>query len=117
MNIHSHIRTLTLASMLAASVMSPLAVHVHAQDNGSGGGSVPGDCKADQAYQSVDGNSKFKSGDNIPQGTNLRAVDPNGNVNQNAKYKCDNGKVVVALVIQPGRFRPVAPSAGAILVP
>jgi hypothetical protein len=117
MQIKNSVRTLTLASMLVFSVMSPLAVHVHAEANtGSGNASVPGDCTADQGYQSADGKTNYSKGDNIPQGTKVHAVDPNGNVNQNATYKCDNGKVVVALTIQPGRFRPVAPTAGAIFL-
>ena len=126
MQIKNSVRTLTLASMLTLSVLSPLAVHVSAatNDGGSGGPSVPGDCTdKDQAYQNANANAdgthtQFPKGQNIPRGTSLQAVDPNGNVNQNAKYKCDNGKVGVAtLVIQPGRFRPLAPSAGAAMVP
>ena len=114
MQIKNSVRTLTLASMLTMSVLSPFAVQVHAEANsgGSGNASVPGDCTADQAYQSADGATKFQKGDNIAQGTKVRAVDGNGNVNQNATYKCDGGKIIVALIIQPGRFRPVLPSAG-----
>src|SRR4051794_29773779 len=105
MQIKNSVRTLTLASMLTMSVLSPFAVHVHAEANsGSGTASVPGDCTADQGYQSSDGKTNYKSGDNIPQGTKVHAIDPNGNVNQNATYKCDHGKVVVALTVQTGRF-------------
>ncbi len=104
--------------MLVFSVMSPLAVHVHAQDSQSSSPSVPGDCTADQKYQRADSpNTNYNPGDNIPQGTKVHAVDPNGNVNQYATYKCDNGKIVVALTVQPGRFLPVMPSAGAAVAP
>jgi hypothetical protein len=42
-------------------------------------------------------------------------VDGNGNVNTYATYKCDNGKIGVALVFtQPVRILPAVPSAGAI---
>ncbi len=109
MQIKHSVRTLTLASMLTLSVLSPFAAHVHAEANtGSGSPSVPGDCTADQSYQGLNG-TKFAKGDNIPQGTKVKAVDPNGNVNENATYKCDGGKIVVALTIQPGRFLPVRP--------
>jgi hypothetical protein len=121
MPIRNHVRTLALASALVFSTVSPLAVHTYAAENqGSGSNaSVPGDCTADQGYQSADGKTNYAKGDNIPQGTKVHAVDPNGNVNQNATYKCDNGKVVVALVFtQPTvRHLPVAPAAGAIFVP
>jgi hypothetical protein len=119
MQIRSHIRTLALTSAIVFSTAGPPAVHAYAAPNDGGStASVPGDCTADQGYQSADGKTNYAKGDNIPQGTKVHAVDPNGNVNQNATYKCDNGKVVVALVFtQPVRIRPVAPSAGAILVP
>ncbi|HTE86693.1 MAG TPA: hypothetical protein VK821_18410 [Dehalococcoidia bacterium] len=125
MQIKNSVRTLTLASMLTLSVLSPFAVHVHADTSGgSGGPSVPGDCTDNnQAYQNANANAdgthtQFPKGQNIPQGTSLQAVDPNGNVNDTAKYKCTNGKVGVAtLVIQPGRFRPVGPVAGAATLP
>ncbi len=113
MQIKHSVRTLTLASMLAFSVLSPLAAQVHAEANsGSGNASVPGDCTADQSYQRTDTGTGYSKGDNIAQGTKLYAVDPNGNVNKNATYKCDNGKIVVALSIPPGHFRPVVPPAG-----
>jgi hypothetical protein len=117
MQIKNSVRTLTLASMLVFSVMSPMAVHVHAEPNSGGNASVPGDCTADQGYQSADGKTNYSKGDNIPQGTKVHAVDPNGNVNNNATYKCDNSKIVVALVIQTGRFRPVGPTASATFLP
>jgi hypothetical protein len=117
MQIKNSVRTLTLASMLVFSVMSPLAAHVHAEAVATGGGSVPGDCTADQSYQNAQPNSdgtytKYSKGDNIPQGTSVKAVDPAGNVNNNATYKCNNGSINPALVIQTGRFHPVLPSTG-----
>src|SRR5215471_7108732 len=119
MNLRSHVRTLALASALVFSTVGPLAMHAYAAENqGSGSNaSVPGDCSADQSYQSADGKTNYAKGDNIPQGTKLHAVDPNGNVNQNATYNCDHGKIVVALIRQTQRTFPVAPSAGAIFVP
>jgi hypothetical protein len=36
MQIKNAVRTLSLASMLAFSVMSPLAIHVHAEANSGG---------------------------------------------------------------------------------
>jgi hypothetical protein len=115
MNMRNHFRTLTLASMLAFSVMSPLAVHVHAEAaDPSSTASVPGDCTADQKYQSEDGKTNYSKGDNIPSGARLHAVDPAGNVNQNATYKCEHGNINPALILPTSRHLPVAaPFAGA----
>jgi hypothetical protein len=118
MQFRNHVRTLALASAIVFSTVSPLAIHAYAAPNdGGGNASVPGDCTADQGYQSADGKTNYAKGDNIPQGTKVHAVDPNGNVNQNATYNCDHGKIVVALIRQTQRTFPVAPSAGAIFVP
>jgi hypothetical protein len=119
MQIRNSVRTLALASALIFSTVSPLAIHVHAAPNDGGStASVPGDCSADQSYQSADGKTNYAKGDNIPQGTKLHAVDPNGNVNQNATYSCDHSKIVVAFVLPPHQTRPVAPtSAGTVFVP
>src|SRR5207253_880240 len=91
--LRTHARTLALGAMLALSVMSPLAVHVHAEANsgGSGNPSVPGDCTSDGAYQSADGKTNYKTGDNIPQGTKVHPVDGNGNVNTYGTFKCEHG--------------------------
>jgi hypothetical protein len=120
MQLWNSVRTMALASALVFSTVSPLAIYAYAVENqGSGSNAtVPGDCTADQGYQSADGKTNYAKGDNIPQGTKLHAVDPNGNVNQNATYSCDHSKIAVAMVLPPHQTRPIAPtSAGTVFVP
>jgi hypothetical protein len=97
------------------STVSPLAVHVYAADNqgsGSGSGSSSTQCETTGGMLDAATGTSYKSGTKVDVGTKV------GDTSDHKTWTCNaDGSWHEALIFQPGRFRPVAPSAGAIFVP
>ncbi len=142
MTIRNQFRTLTLASMLAVSIMSPLAAHVSADTNqgsGSGSGSAKFQCATNPGDFDPPTGVYYKSGTNVDPGTEVT------NSDTHKKYKCvDQQGWVEEMVFtapplrslpvsimpvsaqpaggqptgaQPVGVRPVAPAAGLAFAP
>jgi hypothetical protein len=114
--IQNQIRTLTLASMLALSVMSlpALQLSVHAEPNtgsGSGSGSSSTQCETSSGMFDPPTGKSYKSGTKVDVGTKV------GDTSDHKTWTCNaDGSWHEALILtQPVRELPAEPSAGATI--
>jgi hypothetical protein len=109
MQIKNSVRTLTLASMLAMSVLSPLAaVQVHADTNqgsGSGSGSSTTQCETSSGMFDPATGASYKAGTKVDVNTKV------GDTSDHKQWTCNaDGSWHEALIIQTSRFPlPVGP--------
>jgi hypothetical protein len=101
MQIKNSVRTRSLASMMVFSVMSPLAVQVHAEDNtGSGSGSAKFQCETNAGDFDPATGVGYKQGTKVDTGTTVT------NSDTHKKYKCVDQQGWVEQMI----FTPPTPS-------
>lgn len=116
MQIRNQVQTLTLAAMLAFSVMSPLAAHVSAAPNdggGSGSGSASVTCGTMNGDKDVYTGAQYKDGGTVSQGTEVnRKGESKVQICSSDGTWHDLGRMV-----QPSSHLPVPQSAGSALLP